>query len=101
MAAVPHQGTRVLVVEDDIATREMITLVLAGEGYRVAAACNGADALERLKTFERPDVILLDLRMPVMDGCDFCRRRQEDPDLASIPVVVLTAVPDLIEEAKA
>jgi CheY-like chemotaxis protein len=89
-----HASKRVLLVEDDIVTREAVTLLLSGDGYMVAAAGNGAEALERLRHFERPDVIILDLRMPVMDGWAFRQRLQEEPALASIPVVVFTALPD-------
>jgi CheY-like chemotaxis protein len=99
MAAPPHSGKRVLVIDDDFATREMLSVVLAGDGYRVAAACNGVDALERLRSFERPDLILLDLKMPVMDGCAFCRERGRDRELAAIPMLVLSAVADVEEQA--
>jgi CheY-like chemotaxis protein len=93
MVAAPL-GKRVLVIDDDFATREMLSIVLAGDGYRVAAACNGADAFERLRSLGLPDLILLDLKMPVMDGCTFCRQRQQDQDLAAVPLLVLSAVPD-------
>ena len=92
---------RVLLVEDNIVTREMLSLVLAGEGYRVAAASNGADAIERLRHYERPDLILLDLRMPVMDGCTFCEQRKQDQSLADIPVVVFSGASDVAEQASA
>lgn len=85
MVAAPHPRKRVLVVDDDFVTREMLSIVLAGDGYRVAAACNGEDALERLRSFERPDLILLDLKMPVMDGCTFCKERLQDRELAPSP----------------
>jgi CheY-like chemotaxis protein len=94
MVATAHDPRRVLVVDDDFATRELVSQVLAGEGYRVAAACNGADAIDRLKHFERPTLILLDVKMPVMDGCAFCRAKQADPDLAGIPMIILSAVAD-------
>src|SRR5262245_53362136 len=76
MVAPPHAGKRVLVVDDDFATREMMSLLLASDGYRVATACNGADAIDRLRGFERPDLIILDLKMPKMDGCAFCDQRK-------------------------
>jgi CheY-like chemotaxis protein len=101
MAAAPHTGRRVLVIDDDIVTQEMMSVLLAGDGYRVAAACNGADALERLRTYEKPDLIVLDLKMPVMDGCAFCQARRQDKELASIPVVVLSAARDVAEQAAA
>jgi CheY-like chemotaxis protein len=97
----PHAGKRVLVIDDDFATREMLSLVLAGDGYRVAMACNGLDALERLRDFELPDIILLDLKMPKMDGCAFCDQRQKGPKWAGIPMIVLSATADGSEKAAA
>src|SRR5947209_3130440 len=90
MAAATQTGKRVLIVDDDFATCEMLSVLLAGDGYCVATACNGADALERLHRFAQFDLIVLDLKMPVMDGCAFCRRRQEDRELASVPLVVIS-----------
>src|SRR5437870_1142794 len=101
MESANYRGKRVLLIDDNIVTREMMSLVLAGEGYRVATACNGADALDRLHGYERPDLILLDLRLPVMDGCTFCERRKRDPDLVSIPLVVVSALADVADQAAA
>jgi CheY-like chemotaxis protein len=92
-------GKRVLLIDDNIVTQEMMSMALAASGYRVATASNGADALERLRGYERPDLILLDLSMPVMDGCAFCQERQRDPALASIPIVVLSGTGDVAEKA--
>jgi CheY-like chemotaxis protein len=96
-----HVGKRLLVVEDDFATREVMSMVLAGEGYRVATAANGADALERLRGGERPSLILLDLSMPVMDGPTFCARRKDEADLDSIPVIVVSSDHDVAQKAAA
>ena len=90
---------RVLLVDDNIVTREMMSLILAGEGYRVATASNGAEAIDRLRHYEKPDLILLDLRMPVMDACQFCEQQKQDQSLADIPVVVLSAASDVAEKA--
>jgi two-component system chemotaxis response regulator CheY len=92
---------RLLLVEDDFASRELLSMILAGEGYRVAAAANGAEGLERLHDHDRPCLILLDLNMPVMDGRTFCARRQEDHDLDGIPVVVMSSAGDVAEQAAA
>src|SRR5919206_1695644 len=89
MAAVPDRG-EVLVVEDDFAIRETLRELLEDEGYRVAWAANGKEALARLHE-RAPRVILLDLMMPVMDGWEFRVAQQRDPALASIPVVVISA----------
>ena len=80
-----------LIVDDDGATREAFALILALEGYRVQTACDGLDALERLRSGERPGLIVLDLMMPRMDGCQLLHRLAADEELADVPVVVCTA----------
>jgi CheY-like chemotaxis protein len=82
---------RVLLVEDDHALRETIADVLSDEGFEVACACNGRDALEKLAHGQLPDLIVLDLVMPVMDGWAFRDAQRKRPDLAQIPMVVLSA----------
>lgn len=66
--------------------------ILESEGYAVRVASDGADALAQLQAGGTPCVILLDLTMPVMDGWTFCEEREKDPSLASIPVVVVSAI---------
>ena len=83
-------GCRVLLVEDDTPTREMMRTLLEREDWRVEEAANGRIALECLQT-AAPDLILLDLMMPEMDGFEFARRLREKPEWRRIPVVVLTA----------
>lgn len=83
----------VLVVEDDSSIREVLKASLEYVGYTVHAACNGRDALELLRATEaRPQLILLDLMMPVMSGWEFLDARETDEKLAAIPVVVVSAV---------
>lgn len=89
----------VFIVEDDVDTREMLGRFLELEGYRVESAPNGKLALERLGAGVGPCVILLDLMMPVMDGASFRQVQRENPRLASIPVVVLTAYRDMERHA--
>jgi DNA-binding response OmpR family regulator len=85
---------RILVVEDDELLREALAEVLADDGHEVRTAVNGADALGELEGWE-PEVIVLDLMMPVMDGFAF-RKEQRRRDLqADVPVLVLSAVRDL------
>jgi CheY-like chemotaxis protein len=82
----------ILVVDDDADVRESVTDALEEEGYRVVSASNGKHALRLLRDERlRPDLILLDMMMPEMDGWGFRREQQNDPELASIPVIVFTA----------
>ena len=80
----------VLLVEDDDTTREMMRALLTREGWGVREAVNGRAALEQVEA-ARPDLILLDLMMPEMDGFEFARRLRERPEWQAIPVIVLTA----------
>jgi len=85
----------VMVVEDDSEIRETLCQVLEDEGYAVLDFRNGREALEHLKAAVGqagpPGLILLDLMMPIMNGWQFRAAQLEDPALAHIPVVVLTA----------
>jgi CheY-like chemotaxis protein len=95
-----HDGcARVLVVEDDDELRLALKDSLVAEGYEVATAANGAEALEVLRKDEehQPSVILLDLMMPVMNGWQFITAQKDDPKLAGIPVVVLSAVGSYVQ----
>jgi CheY-like chemotaxis protein len=87
----PVHGVGVLVVEDDEDSRDILRDLLEANGYPVMTAKNGKDALDRLKSFAAPCLILLDLRMPVMDGWTFRERMLADPLLATIPVVAVSA----------
>lgn len=81
----------ILVVDDDADIRESLREVLEDEGYPVVCLGNGQDALDHLRGGHRPCVILLDLTMPVMDGWQFRREQKQDPKLAGIPLIVITA----------
>ncbi|MGH8012820.1 MAG: response regulator [Candidatus Binataceae bacterium] len=80
----------ILVVDDDEDCREALVFLLSSEGYRVISASDGREALECLHRSPAA-LIILDLMMPVMDGWEFRRRQKDDPQLKSVPVVVLTA----------
>jgi CheY-like chemotaxis protein len=90
-------GTRhrpVLVVEDDEGTREMLRYLVESVGCSVVTAANGLEALEQLRNGVTPCLILLDLMMPVMDGCAFDHLLARDLQLSRIPTVVITAFPE-------
>jgi CheY-like chemotaxis protein len=92
-------GGPVLLVEDDLDIAEAILDVLMDEGYEVAHATNGLEALDLLRSQMKPSLILLDLMMPDMDGPHFRQVQLSDPRLCRIPVVVVSA--DRMIEEKA
>jgi Response regulator containing CheY-like receiver, AAA-type ATPase, and DNA-binding domains len=91
--SVPEQETHrtILLVEDDPDIRDGIADILRGAGKTVVEAEDGQDALDKLEQVDRPCLILLDLRMPRMDGFEFLRRLNEHPDAPDFPVLVLSA----------
>jgi CheY-like chemotaxis protein len=80
----------VLVVDDDDSVRSLYVDALTEVGHVVAVAVDGAEALDRLRDGSVPCVVLSDVRMPRMDGWELSRAVARDPELASIPVVVVT-----------
>ena len=82
---------QILIVEDDAALREALSQVLADEGYDLLGARDGLEAVNCLKKGSRPDVILLDLSMPVVNGWEFRMFQKRDPELMDIPVILITA----------
>lgn len=92
MSSKTRASARLLVVEDDRDIRDAVVEILQDEGYEVAAASDGQEALDHLRSgAPRPDLILLDLMMPVMSGYQFRQEQLAIPELASIPVLVITA----------
>jgi two-component system response regulator MprA len=85
---------RILVVEDDRDIRDSVVEVLEAAGYEVSAASDGRQALRVLDAGPRPDVILLDLMMPNMNGFEFREAQLANAEHASIPIAVLTADAD-------
>ena len=80
----------ILVVEDSATQRQMITEFLEDKDYKVAIATNGVEALERIVQ-SNPDVVLLDVLMPQMNGYEVCRRLKKDPKTHEIPVIMCSA----------
>jgi CheY-like chemotaxis protein len=91
----------VLIVDDFEDNRAMYLQFLTFSGYRVAEASNGVEAIERARTL-KPDVIVMDLSLPVLDGWEATRRLKNDPGTRSIPVIALTghALPGQSEGAR-
>ena len=87
-----HQG-RILVVDDAAANIQAVTAILREHGYQISVATNGRQALSVLERV-RPDLILLDVLMPEMDGFEACRRIKHDPAYRDIPIIFLTAKTD-------
>jgi CheY-like chemotaxis protein len=81
----------ILLVDDDVGFRDALTRLLEANGYTTVAAGDGRQALRLLRAGTAPALILLDLRMPVMDGPAFRAEQLRDPELRSIPVLVLSA----------
>ncbi len=86
-------NSTVLIVDDEASGRETLESILEGEGYRLEMAENGFQAIEKAKAL-LPDVILLDVMMPGMTGFEVCQRIRNDPQVAEIPIIVLTALDD-------
>lgn len=87
------QCKSILVIEDDKDIRETIAQVLEIEGYPVSSASNGAEAVKVLEKLPKPCLILLDLMMPIMNGWQFMEKQKDDTAFASLPVVVVSALP--------
>src|SRR5687767_3860006 len=88
-----NMGSLVLIVDDEYIGRETLQSVLEGEGYDLEMAENGFQAIEKAKQL-LPDVILLDVMMPGMTGFEVCQRIRSDPQIAEIPIIILTALDD-------
>jgi CheY-like chemotaxis protein len=82
--------TRILIVDDEMTIRELLTDLLTDEGYAVSSAPNGVRALELL-TRDMPDLVIMDVMMPEMDGREVLRRMKASPALCQIPVIIMSA----------
>jgi CheY-like chemotaxis protein len=91
--------TTVLVVDDDAEIRQALAELLEDEDYGVRLAANGKEALELVSAGLRPDVILLDVMMPVMDGWHFLSARLKYPELVEVPIIIISAGQEAEREA--
>ncbi len=83
-------GEKILIVDDDIDSLKLIGLMLQRQGYEIAAASAGGQAITKAAQ-EHPDLVILDVMMPDMDGFEVCRRLRADPNTAGIPIIMFTA----------
>jgi DNA-binding response OmpR family regulator len=86
-----QEGKTILLVDDDLTLREMYEERMKAEGFNILQATNGEEALQKIRE-SKPDVILLDIMMPKVNGFDVLKELKADPELKSIPVIVLTAL---------
>ncbi|MFC1631502.1 PleD family two-component system response regulator [Candidatus Omnitrophota bacterium] len=80
---------KILVVDDDLDTQELVTYRLKASGYKVISAPDGKTGLRRMKE-DKPDLVILDVRMPQMDGFECCRIARSDPELKGLPIIFLS-----------
>jgi len=83
-------ATKVLVVEDDPAARRLVSFALEQEGYEVLTASNGLEGLTKAQT-ERPEILVLDVMLPGLDGFEVCRRLRADTEMSGVLVLMLSA----------
>jgi len=87
----PPAASRLLVVDDDVSVRDILQDFLADCGYEVSLASNGPDAIELCRK-RPPNLVLLDIRMPGMDGFEVCRILRDDPHTSGIPIILLSGL---------
>lgn len=90
-------GRQILVVEDDVGSRRAMTNMLEDQGYTVTAVGTSSDALDRLRQRPLPELIVLDLMLPDMEGWDFRHEQKKDPALRQIPVIGVSAIGKLVD----
>ena len=92
-------AAQILIADDDTSTLRTISHALEREGYKVHTAQDGVEALEQVET-NQPDLIILDVVMPEMDGYEVCRRLRRKPEFARVPVIILTAQSSQAEKVR-
>ncbi|MEI7890341.1 MAG: response regulator [bacterium] len=96
-----NKGTKILIVEDDVFIRDIYNVKFNQEGFEVFLAEDGFKALEKLETVV-PDIVLLDITMPGLDGIDVLKKVKENPALVNVPIIMLTNISEKerVQEAK-
>ena len=90
---------KILIANDHPEVVELVQVTLQGEDYQIVAASDGKEALKKVRE-ENPDLILLDIVMPKMNGFEVCRKLKEDPETKEIPIVMLTAMGREVDKEK-
>lgn len=85
-----NKRKKILIVEDEESLLKLESILLTSKGYEVEGVADGLAAMEAIKK-SQPDLVLLDIMLPEIDGFEVCRRIKEDPDTRDIPVIMLTA----------
>lgn len=93
------ENHHILIVEDEESLLKLESILLSSKGYKVTGVRDGLAALSEIEK-SKPDLILLDIMMPGIDGFEVCRRIKEDPNTRDIPVVMLTAKKSTADQAK-
>ncbi|HOE97659.1 MAG TPA: response regulator [Candidatus Sumerlaeota bacterium] len=83
-------ATKVLLADDEEDVKVVLKMFLESKGYDIVTAYDGLDAIDQART-HKPDVILLDIMMPLVDGFEVCRKLKGDPETAEIPIIMLSA----------
>lgn len=96
---VDGDGPTLLVVDDEPEINRLVARIFEKRGYKVNAALDGAEALASVKR-ERPDLIMLDLNLPKIDGWEVCRQLKSDPATRNIPIIMLTAAHANVDDAQ-
>ncbi|MGA2549627.1 MAG: response regulator [Burkholderiaceae bacterium] len=85
----------ILVVDDEYANAEVLALILADEGYRVVCAANGAEGLEKIRD-AHPDLVILDIMMPVMDGAEMAKQMRASPETRHIKIILNSSLSESV-----
>ena len=83
-------GRKILIVDDEVYILHILDFSLGAEGYEVITAADGEEAIDKAR-LEKPDLVVLDVMMPKVDGFEACRRLKNDPETRELPVILLTA----------